>query len=129
MADGKVLDWVPADGSWRLWNYDPANTPDCLPGNPVGQGQWGSILNGHVLVSMADGKVLDWVPADGSWRLWNYDPANTPDCFPGDPVGQGQWSSIRDGHVLEAMTDGKVLDWVPADGSWRLWNYDPAGRS
>ena len=45
---------------------------DVLPGAPVAQGQWGSIRSGHVLTTMPDGRVLDWVPADGSWRLWNY---------------------------------------------------------
>jgi hypothetical protein len=116
-------------GGWRLWNYDPGSTTDCLPGAPVGQGQWSSIRQGHLLVTMHDGRVLDWVPADGSWRLWNYDPGSTTDCLPGAPVGQGQWSSIRQGHLLVTMHDGRVLDWVPADGSWRLWNYDPGSTT
>ena len=73
---------------------------------------------------MKDGRVLDWVPSDGSWRLWNYDPSSSSDIFPGRPVAQGQWSSIRQGHALIPMKDGRVLDWVPSEGSWRLWNYD-----
>ena len=125
MHDGRVLDWVPFDGSWRLWNYDPTSTRDCLPGDPVAQGQWQTIRTGHTLVPMHDGLVLDWVPFDGSWRLWNYDPTSTRDCLPGDPVAQGQWQTIRTGHTLVPMHDGLVLDWVPFDGSWRLWNYDP----
>jgi hypothetical protein len=24
------------------------------------------------LIPMHDGRVLDWVAGDGSWRLWNY---------------------------------------------------------
>ena len=124
MHDGKVLDWKPDDGTWLLWNYDPTSK-DCLPGGPVSQGRWESIRDGHCLVPMHDGKVLDWVPDDGTWRLWNYDPANKTDCLPGTPVSHGQWESVRDGHVLVPMKDGKVLDWVPDNGTWRLWNYDP----
>ncbi len=48
------------------------STPNIFPGNPVAEGQWGSILAGHTLIPMTDGRVLDWVPANGSWRLWNY---------------------------------------------------------
>jgi hypothetical protein len=181
MHDGKVLDWVPADGSWRLWNYDPSNKADILGGAPVAQGTWKSIREGHTLVPMHDGKVLDWVPANGSWRLWNYDPSNKADVLHGDPVSQGTWksifslhtlipmidgnvldvfeggqatwrlwkydpknvsdilpgpplaqgtwSSIGLGHTLLAMHDGKVLDWVRGDGTWRLWKYDPTSKS
>jgi hypothetical protein len=124
MIDGKVLDWYPTDGSWSLWKYDPNIHTNCLPGNPVGHGQWGRIRGDLVLITMGDGKVLDWHPIDGHWRLWNYDPSRR-DCLPGEPVQEGRWQSITDGHRLVTMHDGKVLDYVPADGSWRLWNYDP----
>ena len=40
----------------------------------------------------------------------------------------GQWISIDDDHTLMPMRDGRVLDWT-GDGTWRLWNYDPQGRS
>ena len=93
MQDGKLLDWVPADGSWRLWNYDPTYTLDCLPGNPTNQGQWPSMVTGHSLTPMQDGKLLDWVPGDGSWRLWNYDPTNSGECLPGktEDITQRCW--------------------------------------
>jgi hypothetical protein len=125
MIDGKVLD-LANDGSWRLWNYDPKNTRDIFPGGPAAQGQWASIGGGHALITMKDGHVLDWVPGDGSWRLWNYDPKSTRDIFPGGPAAQGQWASIRVGHALFRMRDGRVLDYYTTDGTWRLWNYDPA---
>jgi hypothetical protein len=124
MHDGKVLDWVPGDGTWRLWNYDASSTHDVLPGNPVASGQWQTIRSGHQLIPMHDGKVLDWKPADGTWRLWQYDASSTHDVFPGNAVASGQWQTIRSGHQLVPMADGKVLDWVPGDGTWRLWNYD-----
>jgi hypothetical protein len=95
---------------------------DILPGNPVQQGKWASIDAGHALVKMADGRVLDFVAADGSWRLWNYN-ATQKDILPGNPVQQGKWASIGGGqHALIPMAGGKVLDFVAEDGSWRLWN-------
>lgn len=124
MNDSKVLDWVPSDGSWRLWNYKPDVIFDCLPDEPVGMGKWKSIKSGHELIRMRDGKVLDWVPSDGSWRLWKYQPENTNDCLPGDPEKSGSWKSIKTGHELIKMYDGNVLDWVPSDGTYRLWKYD-----
>ena len=123
MHDGRILDWKPGDGTWRLWNYDPSAS-NILAG-PHSHGQWESVRDGHVLVPMHDGKVLDWVPDTGDWRLWSYQPSNTQDCLPGNPVSHGNWSSVRDGHVLVPMKDGRVIDWVPDDGTWRLWNYVP----
>jgi hypothetical protein len=124
MPDGNVLDWVPGDGSWRLWQYDAASVHDVLPGNPLASGDWQTIRSGHQLIPMADKHVLDWVPADGTWRLWNYDAASVHDVLPGAPIASGVWSTIVPGHDLIRMPDGRVLDWVPADGTWRLWNYD-----
>jgi hypothetical protein len=103
MHDGRVLDWIAADGPWRLWNYDPNNTANIFPGSPVAQGRWATIQAGHTLIPMHDGRVLDWVAADGSWRLWSYDPNNTANIFPGSPVAQGRWASIQAGHTLIPM--------------------------
>jgi hypothetical protein len=74
MHDGRVLDWVPGDGTWRLWNYNAATTADVLPGNPVDIGNWATINAPQQLIAMHDGKVLDWNPQTGDWRLWRYQP-------------------------------------------------------
>lgn len=124
MQDGKVLDWKPDDGTWRLWNYDPT-AAKVLTG-PFSHGQWSSIRDGHTLIAMHDGKVLDWVAETGAWRLWNYVPGNHAVCLAGNPHSHGNWSSVRDGHVLVPMKDGNVIDWVPDDGAWRLWKYVPS---
>lgn len=127
MKDGKVIDWVPNDGTWRLWNYDPTNSKDCLPAPEVSSGHWISLDASHTRVPMHDGRVLDWT-TDGSWRLWNYDPTNKQDCLPANAVAVGQWISVNSDHTLVPMHDGRVLDWT-TDASWRLWNYDPDGHS
>src|ERR1700748_139534 len=94
---------------------------ECLSVDTVQDGQWGSIADDHQLIPMKDGRILDWKPDDGTWRLWNYDPTHANILL--GPHSKGQWESIRDGHVLVPMHDGKVLDWVPGTGHWRLWNY------
>ena len=40
------------------------------------------------------------VAAHGSWWLWNYNPANSINILPGDPIAQGSLESIRNGHEL-----------------------------
>ena len=124
LSDWRVLDWVPATGTWRLWNYNPNNKSDVLPGAPVAHGQWRSIRTGHKLIPMPGRKVLDWVPDDGTWRLWNYNPEKS-DVLPGIPRASGSWRTINASHQLIPMRDGKVLDWVPGNGRWWLWNYKP----
>ena len=48
--------------------------------------------------------------------------ASTKDILP-TLAASGQWASIRSGHQLIKLQDGKVLDWEPSSGKWRLWNY------
>ncbi|MCI5114744.1 MAG: hypothetical protein D3921_08365 [Candidatus Electrothrix sp. AW1] len=124
MKDGRVLDWVANTGEWKLWNYNPQNTNDILPGKPIAKGQWDTIKSGHQLIPMKDGRVLDWVANTGEWKLWNYNPQNTNDILPGKPVSKGKWDTIKSGHQLIPMKDGRILDWVVNTGEWRLWNYD-----
>jgi hypothetical protein len=108
----------PMGGEVQLWYRD-----DILPGEALAQGRWKTIILTHELIPMADGHVLDWVPGDGTWRLWRYDAGSVHDVLPGDPVASGTWSTIRSGHQLIVMHDGKVLDWTPLTGDWRLWRY------
>jgi hypothetical protein len=37
-------------------------------------------------------------------------------------VAQGRWKTINLLHGLIQMPGGHVLDWLPADGTWRLWH-------
>jgi len=91
----------------------------------VASGTWKTIVSGHTLVRMPDGRVLDWVPGDGTWRLWNYDASSVHDVLPGAPVDIGNWFSIHVPQQLIVMHDGKVLDWDQLTGDWRLWRYQP----
>ncbi len=69
------------------------------------------------------GRVLDWKRDTGDYRLWNFNPGSS-DPLPGSPVQEGNWGSIRSGHVLIPIGNF-VLDWVPHDGGYRLWNFNP----
>jgi hypothetical protein len=137
MQDGRVLDWVAADGTWRLWNYVPDSAIILQEVKISGQesqvsGTWGDIRSGHTLVRMPDGRVLDyWVVSKGvcAWRLWNYTltiSTDTTTIFSGQPYKSGviSDSDITAGDTLTLMADGRVL-WLTANGSWRLWSYDP----
>jgi hypothetical protein len=140
----RVLDWEPETGGYRIWNYDRSVTSgDPFPGDPVTEGAWGTIRTGHELISLGmfldvPAKVLDWEPATGGYRIWDYDASVTSggDPFPGDPVTEGAWGTIRTGHeliflgnvaggTLNNVPDGTtdVLDWVLAVGVYRIWRY------
>jgi hypothetical protein len=135
MPDGKVLDWVYHEGSYRLWNYVPLFSPNVLP-TIAAEGEWGSKLSfdvvktpRHELVAMPDGRVLDWVTKDGSYRLWNYQPQSKKDIFPGVPAEQGTWGKDKWGmsvlpDELVVMADGRILVWARATGEWSLWEYE-----
>ena len=126
LNDGtELLVWTPADGKWKLWSYDDHNPEALFSGAPLVQSQFSSITAGHRLLWMRGGMVLDWVPANGTWRLWELvDPAaRTTSLFKDPPFAQGTWPTIGNGHELIHMKYGKVLDVDTNNDTWRLWNY------
>ena len=124
MYNNRVLDWVPATGEFKIWNYDRNATSDPFPGSAVVQGKWGSINSGHELIYLEQGRLLDWEPASGRYRVWKYEESASGDPLPGDALTTGEWGSIRTGHKLICMGGNEVLDWTPATGAFRLWKYD-----
>jgi hypothetical protein len=123
----RLLDWEPASGHVRIWIYDR--------GAPMGQNPliipqlvehtWSSIRTGHKLVYLGGEAVLDWEPATGHVRVWQYD-RNVTDG--GDPLttllAEDRWQTINTGHQLIYVGDDAVLDWEPATGHARVWDYD-----
>jgi hypothetical protein len=96
---------------------------------PVVWGTWGTIKAGHELIYLRSNRILDWVPASGHYRIFNYDENATGNTNPLvlPPVASGTWAdkSIMTGHQLVFIQPiDKMLDWEPANGHWRLWNYD-----
>jgi hypothetical protein len=95
--------------------------PDIFSGNP----EWRYYISGYSLIPMPDNMVLGFSGDGGRWQLFTYDPKDKNNIFPDPPIKNGKWDSINQYHTLIPMPDGKVLDWVADNGTWRLWNYDP----
>ena len=139
LGKGVVLDWQPLTGAYRLWQYDSTLTGavDPFSSAAITSGTWSSIRTGHKLVylgpvgggSTAD-RVLDWEPGTGHYRLWIYDRSVTGhgDPFPGSPVTQGTWASVHVGHELISLEGGRVLDWEPQSGHYRVWGFNPNAK-
>ncbi|MCB0165744.1 MAG: hypothetical protein KDI79_16050, partial [Anaerolineae bacterium] len=124
----RVLDWEPATGQYQIWQYDPANAaPDApFPGTLVVEGAWPDIQTGHELVYLGYRRLLDWEPETGRYRLWRYDPMVTGRGNPlvGQPVAEGTFDSIGPGHQLMSLGSNHLLDWQPATGQYRVWEFD-----
>jgi hypothetical protein len=118
------------DGGWNLfvrWVNPRDLHRDPLPDPPVTSGNWASIRTGHRLVYLGGhDRVLDWEPATGHYRIWNFDRSITKgDPLPGPAVVEGTWSTVRTGHELLFLSAlNQLLDWEPGTGHWRLWRYD-----
>lgn len=129
---GELLDWVEETGHYEVWTGDP----DCGPtGDPYPtsrtSGAWQTIRSGHVLIYLADtpgafweGNVLDWVPETMAVRIYRFDRG----IVSGDPIpnrlNASSFSTIGTGHQLIYLDHDRVLDWEPATGRARVWNYD-----
>ena len=125
MGGDRMLEWEPPTGYYRLWQYDHSYAQrDPLPGGPLAEGTWGSIRTGHQLVYLFEDRLLDWEPASGNFRIWQFDRnAQGRDPLPNE-VAQGHWGSINGQHRLMYIDADQVLDWDPPSGGFRLWRYD-----
>jgi hypothetical protein len=99
---------------------------ECLSVDTVQHGQWSSIDDDHQLIPMKDGRILDWKPEDGTWRLWNYDPTHANILV--GPHSKGQWKSIRDGHVLVPCTTARCWTGCPRRATGDSGTTRPATR-
>jgi hypothetical protein len=137
LGGDRVLDWEPKSGHYRIWAYDRTKKDEQnpFPGNPEVEGTWETIRGDRQLVYLGGDRVLDWEPESGRYRIWPYDRKKTgqKEPFPGDPVVEGTWKTIRAGHQLVYLGDDRVLHWKPngEDGRYRIWRYDrgKTGRS
>jgi len=125
---GNVLDWVPHKlgmaGSVRIWRLDRTITSgDAMP-NKLDDASFSTIGVGHTLIYLDGDRVLDWEPASGRARVWQYDRSRTNrDPLP-TKVTENTWATIRTGHQLVYLGGDLVLDWEGASGDVRVWRYD-----
>jgi len=131
LGGDRLLDWEPETGNYRVWHYhrDKTGEENPLSHKPVAEGTWTSIKMGHTLIYMGGDTVLDWEAQTGHYRLWAYDPdrKGADDPFPGKPLAEGVWKSIKDGHHLMQFNGDRVLDWEDT-GRFRIWRYDLTAR-
>ncbi len=126
MGGDRMFDWRPDTGDFRLWAYNPsvAQGSDPLPGRAICEGRWSSIGRGHELVYLFKNALLDWEPATGAYRVWEFN----RDAAGGDPLptklAEGQWSSIRGAHHFIYLDGDLMLDWQPASGDYKVWGVD-----
>ncbi len=129
LPNNRIMDWEPATGHVRIWHYDPnvTGSGDPLPGVPIVDHIWQTIRTGHQLILLSANRILDWEPATGHARIWNYDSNVTGagDPLPGAPVVDHIWQTIRTGHKLFVLPNNRVMDWEVAAGRVRIWHYDP----
>jgi hypothetical protein len=123
LNDTMFLNWQPKTGEWWLLQCNALWSDWNLSETPINAGRWGRISSGHILLPTDDNHILDWNPANGSWKLWRYCLSDQGDLLKRLPVFAGSWATINSGHELIRMPDGQILDWVPKSGRWRLWKY------
>jgi hypothetical protein len=115
----------------RLFQYDFASEVlshhevfstigDILSDEPVAFGCWSSIRTGHQLIAFSNYGVLDWIPSNGSWRLWKYDPSSLNDIFPGSPIAHGTFSLLPSITQMLYLGGNYLLGWSETDGAWEL---------
>lgn len=119
-----VLNWIPTAGrgTYQLFNFDHGSR-DPLPAAITPQGAWLTIQTGHELIAVG-GYVIDWEASTGNYSIWQFDAQNkNPLSYPAIQSGSWEALGINKNHTLIAI-GGLVLDWVPADGTYRLWEFD-----
>jgi phospholipase C len=120
-----VLNWIPTDGrgTYQLFNFDHGSS-DPLPAAVTPQGAWLTIQTGHELVTVG-GYVIDWEASSGNYSIWQFDAQNkNPLSYPAIQSGNWKELGIDKKHTLVAIGGEYVLDWVPGDGTYRLWEFD-----
>lgn len=124
-----VLNWIPTPGrgTYHLFNFDHGSH-DPLPAAVTPQGAWQNIQEGHTLVPIG-GYVIDWEPRTSDYSVWQFD-AQSKDPLPFPAIQQGNWKSLGLDKKHELIAIGNyILDWVPANGSYRLWKFDHKSKN
>ena len=123
----RVLDWVPATGNARVWNYDRARTTqDPLP-TKVSEVTWVTIRSGFQLAYLGGDLLLFWNETNGDVFVYRYDRTMTGDDVDPFPIleMQDSWAGeIAAGRKILYLGADRVLDWDPATGHERIWDFD-----
>jgi hypothetical protein len=133
LGGGRVLDWVPETGEFRVWTFDASAMGSANPlSGPVSSGTWGSIQDGHRLIKIGTGHVIDWIHDAGWYRVYKEDPTAVGDFLPTPTLVEGFWKTIIKGHQMIPLTVkgvgagdflSRVLEWDESSGDYRVWKF------
>jgi hypothetical protein len=122
----RVLDFEPAIGRVRVWNYDRERTAsDPLP-SKITEQTWDGFV-GHRLTYLGGDLLLDWDPAGGGVVVWRYDrtaAGDDVDAFPTEEM-RDDWSQwLPPDRKLCYLGRDLVLEREPGTGLVRIWDFD-----
>ncbi len=126
-----LLHVIPNPGreTFQLWNFDPgtaaAPSADPLPAPYTPRGAFEAIRSTDEYLPMGNFVLTRRAKGNNSeFWLWSFDPQS---CIPlaRPALQRGTWPGMGAAHKLVPLGD-HVLDWVPRDGTYRLWGFDPS---
>jgi hypothetical protein len=124
LGGDRALSYEPVHGNWHLWavNRLARSWADPLP-DRIATGRWPIIKAGRDLVALDDSHLLDREPATGAFRVWLFDRDNERSVpFRATSFG-GTREIFQRGHELTPLGAGRLLEWVPAAGEFRVWSF------
>lgn len=121
--EGNMLDFEPRTKRVRVFRFERFITSgDPMP-LKVNEARFTTIGPGHELIYLDGDRVLDFEPAIGRVRVWNYDRSRpTSDPLP-VKITEQTWSGFV-GHRLTYLGGDLLLDWDPTGGTVVVWRYD-----
>jgi hypothetical protein len=121
--EGNMLDLEGATKRVRIFRFERfIATGDPMPVK-VNDSRFSTIGTGHELIYLDRDRVLDFEPAIGRVRVWEYN-RNRPDSDPlPTKVTEQTWGGFV-GHRLTYLGGDLLLDWDPIEGGVVVWRYD-----
>jgi hypothetical protein len=122
----RVLDWDQTTGNIIVWDYDRAAVAtDPFP-NDLNQTTYPHVLRDHQIVYLGGDMLLIWNQTSGDVDVWRYDRTllGAVDPFPALAMSDSWAGEIDPARQILYLGADRVLDWGPATGSERIWNFD-----
>ena len=128
LGQGRLLKYDQRDASSELWtvDVDAQGLMDPLPVR-LNQFSLGRELAGRAFLAIDDAHLLVWTPGSGAFQILLIDRAHeatTP--LPETPF-KGTLDAFRRGHEWAALGQGRLLEWVPLTGDFRIWGFHLGG--
>ncbi|HVZ74498.1 MAG TPA: alkaline phosphatase family protein [Polyangia bacterium] len=123
--DTHLLSWMPDTGAYQVLFIDRAHEQtNPLPATSF-SGSLDALRRGHDWVALGAGRLLEWVPLTGAYRVWKLDLSGAGgDAFVDAPVASGRWSDLTVDHQILLVDTDKILVWNRSTGELALRKYD-----